>query len=429
VPTEIRAITRDEAVEYLKVLPYANGLPHWEPAPAAWYGGAGAWPPPRPPASEQELAALAGEIMADGVHPQAAFVDGRIVGGSAMFSLEITVPGLRLVPFGGVTSTGVIATHRRRGLLRAMMQAMFDNALGRGEPVAALSASEGGIYGRFGFSPGTVRTRWEIDRAEAALRDAPPPAGSAELAGAAAARAAWPGIHDTARRGQVGEISAPAGRWDGLSDDAGGPDGPLRYVIHRDPRGQADGIASYRLPWSPRLADTGTLVVEGITAASGDAYRALWQLLLDFDLTRRVVAAGRPADEPLRWMLRNPRAMRVTRQSDNLWIRLLDIPAALRARGYDTAASLSFTVESDAMCPGNEGTWRLDTTGPASCVRSGGAADVTLDIAALGSLYLGGMSAAILAGAGLVRPHHDAAVSLLSRIFRTDPAPFNAVGF
>ena len=367
--------------------------------------------------------------MADGVHPQAAFVDGRIVGGSAMFSLEITVPGPRPVPFGGVTSTGVIATHRRRGLLRAMMQAMFDDALRRGEPVAALSASEGGIYGRYGFSPGTLRTRWEIDRAEAAMLAAPPPAGSLELAGAAAARAEWPGIHDAVRRGQTGEISAPAGQWDGLSDEASGPDGPLRYVIHRDGRGRADGIASYRLPWSPRAAETGTLVVEGIAAASGDAYRALWQLLLDFDLTRRVVAAPRPADEPLRWMLRNPRAMRVTRQSDNLWIRLLDIPAALAARGYDTEASLSFTVESDAMCPGNEGTWRLDTSPPASCVRTGGAADVTLDIQALGSLYLGGMSAAILAAAGRVTPHREGAVSLLSRIFRTDPAPFNSIGF
>lgn len=96
-------------------------------------------------------------------------MDGQLVGATAMLSLELTVPGLRTVPMGGVTSTGVIATHRRRGLLRQMMQAMFDQALERGEVVAGLSASEGSIYGRFGFSPATTRTRWEIERTDAAL--------------------------------------------------------------------------------------------------------------------------------------------------------------------------------------------------------------------------------------------------------------------
>lgn len=430
MPTQVRPITRDEAIDYLKALPFANGLPMWEPYPAAWHGGAGAWPRPRPPAGPDRLRSLVDEVMADGFHPVAAIVDDRIVGASAMISFELTVPGLRQVAAGGVTATGVLATHRRRGLLRRMMQDMFDRALERGEPLAMLSASEGSIYGRFGFSPATLRTRWEIERGQAGYRPAEPVPGTLELTDAATARAAWPTVHEAVRTTRVGELSAQPGQWDRLSDEADGDRGPLRYLVHRDDSGTVDGIANFRLPWSPVVEQTGTLVVEALQATGPGAYRAMWELLLDFDLTRTVVAAMRPADEALRWMLQNPRAMRLTRQSDNLWIRLLDVPRALEGRRYEVPGTLILTVGSDPMCPGNEGTWRLDG-GPdgATCTRVTAEPELTLDIQSLGSLYLGGMSAGLLASAGRIQEHRAGAVGRLSRMFRTDPEPFNSFVF
>lgn len=430
VKIEIRPVERYEAVDYLKVLPYVNGLPNWEPAPSSGHGGPEAWPPPRKPATEQQLEAWADEVMDDHFHPQAAFVDGKLVGGSAMLSLAITVPGLGAVPFGGVTATGVIATHRRRGLLRGMMQAMFDEALERGEPLAALSASEGGIYGRFGFSPATMRARWELERSDARFIDSEFPAGSLELVDAAAARQAWPQIHKQIRQRQIGELAPQPGRWDGLSDEAVGTDGPMRYLVHRDADGNLDGVANFRLPWSPSPEHTGTLVVEGFQALTSDAYRAMWMLLTDFDLTRKIVAPSRPTDEPLRWMLRNPRAMRITRQSDNLWLRILDLPGALTARAYDTTAELTFAIEDDSMCPHNVGAWRLAVSPEgATCTRTDMRPDLTMDIQSLSSLYLGGMSAAVLAGAGRIRPHRLSAVTDTARVFRVDPEPFNSFGF
>jgi predicted acetyltransferase len=428
--TEIRKVKPDELTDYLKVLPFANGLPHWEPFPAAWHGGPEAWPPPNPPASPAQLAAWADELLLDShFHPQAAFADGRVVGGSAMISFEITVPGGRPVPLGGVTSTGVVATHRRRGLLREMMRAMFDEARERGEPLAGLSASEGSIYGRFGYGPATRRTRWEIERTQARFRVPHADGGSLEITDAATARQAWRAVHDTVRVSRVGELSAAPDKWSDLTDASSGTAGPRRYLVHRDVGGSLDGVATYRLPWSPRVEETGTLVVEGLQAASEDAYRAMWQLLLDFDLTRKVVAAPRPSDEPLRWMLDNPRAMRVTRQSDSLWIRLLDVQAALAARTYDVSGTLVLGIESDPMCPGNEGFWRLDG-GPdgAACTRVTTAPDLVIELQALGSLYLGGMSAALLASAGLIRGDRGS-VGLLSRMFRSDPEPFNTFVF
>ncbi len=427
---EVRAIRRDEAVPYLKVLPFANGLPMWEPFPAAWHGGPEAWPAPRPPASGELLESWASEVTAEHFHPVAAIDDDKIVGGSAMISFEITVPGPRHAAAGGVTATGVTATHRRRGLLRRMMQHMFDHALQRGEPLAMLSASEGSIYGRFGFSPATLRTRWEIERQQAQLMPASPAPGDLELTDAATARAAWPAVHEMVRRTRVGELSPQPDQWDGLSDAPQGTAGPLRYLLHRDDRGEIDGVANFRLPWFPAIEDAGTLVVEALQATTPEAYRAMWQLLLDFDLTRKVVTVGRPGDEPLRWMLQNPRAMRITRQSDNLWVRLLDVPRALEARTYSFPGSLVFGIESDPMCPDNEGTWRLEG-GPdgATCTRVRARPDLVLDIQALGSLYLGGASASLLTTAGRIRECQPGAGSRLAGMFRTDPEPFNSFAF
>ncbi|MBG6191685.1 putative acetyltransferase [Arthrobacter sp. CAN_A212] len=191
-----------------------------------------------------------------------------------------------------------------------------------------------------------------------------------------------------------------------------------------------DGIANFKLPWSRTVDDVGTLIVESLEATNPQAYRALWQILLDFDLTRKVIAHSRPRDEPLRQMLSNPRAMRITRQADNLWMRLLDVPSALETRTYAGPEAITFAVETDEMVPRNVGVWRLeaDAVG-ASCVRTDTTPDLAIDIQALGALYLGGMSAHLLAAAGRIRPESPTSVETLSRMFRTDPEPHNSFGF
>lgn len=330
----------------------------------------------------------------------------------------------------GVTATGVIATHRRQGHLRRMMQAMFEGALERGETLAMLSASEGAIYGRFGFGPATYRTRWELARHQAVLVPAPPDPGSLEIVTAQQARSAWPALHAAVQAHRVGELTPQPGQWDGLSDRHSGTEGPLRYLLHRDAAGMVDGIANYRLPWSAAVETAGALVVEALEATNPVAYRALWSLLIDVDLTKTVVAAGRPRDEPLRWMLTDPRAMRITRASDNLWARLLDVPAALTARTYPSQAALCFSIADDSMCPANVGTWRLTTDGEQTrCERTDRAPELSITIQALSSLYLGGMSANDFAAAGLLIEHTAGAVDRIGRLLRTDPEPHNSFGF
>lgn len=430
MPTEIRPVTRAEVVEYLRVLPFANGLPWWEPAPAAWHAGPGPWPPPGAPLTDEALSVYADVVLGDGFRSQAAFVDGRVVGGSAMLSLELTVPGPRQVAMGGVTSTGVIATHRRRGLLRALMTAMLQDCRDRGEFIAGLSASEGSIYGRYGFSPATFQVRWELERGDAHFLGPPEPDGNLELVDADVVKLAWPALHDRVRRRRVGEVSANPETWKDLSGAPSGTDGPLRFLVHRGAGGEVDGIAHFRLPWSADPALIGVLQVEVFEAATPAAYTALWRLLCDFDLTRRVVAAKRPVEEPLRWMLTNPRAMRITRSSDNLWLRILDVAAALQARSYNATGTLVLAV-TDSMFPRNDGHWRLEASPDGARCRPEPTADadIAVDVTTLGSLYLGGVSPAVLADAARLVELRPRALTTLTQLFGQNPAPFNAVGF
>lgn len=163
---DVRPVTTDEIVAFLRVTPGLAGTPSWEPEPAAWHSGIGIAPVFGKPVSEEELAKTAAQLC-DVDRTQAAFVDGRLVGASQMLSLEVTVPGSGPVPMGGLTDVGVLPTHRRRGLLRAMMRALLDDCHQRGEALATLSAAEGGIYGRYGFGPATYQVRWELDSIQA----------------------------------------------------------------------------------------------------------------------------------------------------------------------------------------------------------------------------------------------------------------------
>ncbi|WP_035804958.1 GNAT family N-acetyltransferase [Kitasatospora mediocidica] len=418
---EIRPITPDEAVDFLRIVPSYAGTPNWEPEPAAWHAGTGMTARFGRAARPDQLAAAAAG-MSDVDRTQAAYVDGRLVGTSQLLSLEVTVPGAGPVAMGGVTAVGVLPTHRRRGLLRAMMRAMLDDSRARGEALAALSAAEGGIYGRYGFGPATYQARWELDTR--GLRPADRQ-GSIDLVGVQTAAAAWPALHDAVRRSRIGEVSAYPGRW-GVGEPAG-----RQFLLHYDDTGAVDGAATYRTPWSPDRASAGTVEVEWLEAASAVAYTDLWSFLTSLDLTKRVVAAKRPVDEAFRWQLADPRALRVTRQSDDLWVRLVDLPAALSNRSYQTEGALVIEV-ADPFCPWNEGRWQLDG-GPdgAHCRRAptGAAPDLSLDASTLGAVYLGGTALGPLAAAGLVREHSGGAIGRATAMLTQPQAPHNAIGF
>ncbi|MZF84765.1 GNAT family N-acetyltransferase [Streptomyces sp. SID5643] len=352
----------------------------------------------------------------------AVAADGRPVGTAATHSLELTLPGETLVPAPGVTAVGVLPSHRRQGVLSAMMRHQLTELRERGEMLSVLLASEALIYGRFGYGPATYTARLKVPRHRAALA-APRGRGAAEGAATDAVevlRGAECGdileeVYDRYRRAQPGALSRPH-RWWALR--AGQP--PIspapRYVaLHRDADGVPDGYASYSI-------DSGTLTVDETIATEDAVFTALARFVLQHDLVSQVEFKHVPSDHPLRWQFADFRAGEVGGDMDWLWVRLLDVPRALTARGWLADGELVLDIDDPFL--GEHDRYLLTVRGgKADCVPTGREPDLSLDIADLGSVYLGGTAPSTLARAGHIRVHHTGAAALADNLFRTERSP------
>lgn len=356
----------------------------------------------------------------------------RIVATFRSWDTTLSVPG-GSVTADAISSVTVLPTHHRRGALTAMMTADLQGAVERGVPVAVLIASEATIYGRFGFGPSTRTAWWRVQVPAAALRPEVERHRDVELVTDAELRAVAPDVY--ARSRPCGALD----RWDdafwdvelGLQAAPGRPYTPHRAVVVRDGDGVVQGYARYRTKddWANRLPNA-TVTVQDLHAADSQAYAALWDHLLGLDLVATVEAWGRPVDEPLPWLLTDPRRAAQVEVNDFVWSRLLDVPAALSARRYPgRAGSVAFEV-LDAQ-GWAAGTYRLDvgTDGVGTCVAADVAPEVSVDVAALSAAWLGDghLPAAVLAGQ--VSEHAPGAVDRFAMMLRTPRAPWSCDWF
>jgi predicted acetyltransferase len=376
---------------------------------------------------DDQRARLGGDIAGESL--LGAYAGGELTGTAMSFALELTVPGEVALPMAGVSYVGVHPLRRRRGIMRALMRRQLDDLHARGVPVAGLGASEGGIYGRFGYGPATFDSSWRLARGAARQLNSTDRACQLDMVDMAAALDIFPGVHDQARRTQVGDVRTYPGRWHDMIGDS--PKHHARqFVVCRDEAGQPCGYAAYRIERDSQYSEHGTVIVDHLIACTDAAYLTLWAYLADLDLTDWVVASARPEHEPLRWALADSRQLVVTAVRDNLWIRLVDLPAALSGRRYAVDGSLVLDV-TDRFCPWNEGRWLL-TGGPdgAECRPAAGAGGpgLRLDVATLGSLFLGGASVAHLARAGRVEGDR-VSLQRADQMFRSDPAPWCSTEF
>ena len=348
----------------------------------------------------------------------AVTADGRPVGTAAAYSFELTLPGAILAPAAGISAVGVLPSHRRQGVLTAMMRYQLAELRGRGEFLAVLLASEAPIYGRFGYGPATYSGRITVARHQGAL--AAPRAcgrvdGSVEVMRRAECGEILEDVYDRHRRAQPGALSRPH-RWWSLG--AGQP--PIartpRYVaVHRDADGVPDGYASYSL--SDRV-----LTVDETIAADDAVSTALIEFLLGHDLVTKVVFKHFPPGHPLRWQLADFRAAEVSHDDDWLWVRLLDVPRALTARGWFTDGELVIDVD-DPFLDEHHRYLLTIRDGKADCVTTDRDPDLSLDVRDLGSIYLGGTAPSTLVRAGHIRAHRPEAVMLADNLFRAERQP------
>jgi predicted acetyltransferase len=349
----------------------------------------------------------------------AVFDSGELIATLAMHGLTMSVPGGE-VAVGGVGHVSVRADYRRRGLMTSMMMEALRDIQERGEAVSALWPSEAPIYGRFGYGLASRHARLLIDGQPGTAGSASP--GEIRLIpdASAADTALLDPIYRSWYAGRPGSIVRSAERWRqrlAPREDAGGGTTDVVCLLHRDGE-QVDGYALYlaRPDWSQGHLPKGTTVVLEVCVRSARALTALWSHLLSVDMMARTVAPMIPVDDPGIWTLRDGRQWQ-TELTDNVWIRLLDVPAALRARTYARDVDVVLEVQDDLL-PDNARKYRLSggATG-ASCDPTTAPADLRVTAAQLGASYLGGTS---LAGFALTegleekRPGalHEAATAL-----------------
>jgi predicted acetyltransferase len=416
-PYPIRPITADEYPFFRRVHDHAfNSGPA---SPVLWARALRQFEP------ERSLAAFDDALPAG----------ETIVGRTGVYSLRMTVPGATL-PVAGVSFVSVLPSHRRRGVLRSLMHRQLADLAARGEePIAALWASETPIYARYGYGRASSNAYFRFERGDGAMAATAPadPALTLRLAEPREVTAELAKVYDTLLPGQPGFFARTDDWWGRVLHDE--PDerrgfSPLRCLLAEDgsgARGYALYVTADRWDEATGLPD-GQLVVREVMAAVPAAGAALWHSLLTRDLVTAVTAELRSAEDPVLYQLLDQRRARA-QVNDGVWVRIIDLPAALSRRAYCCPVDVVLEV-TDELLTGNAGRWRLRAGGPGaaganvSCERTDQPADLALDIRELGAAYLGGTRLGTLAAAGLATELRPGALVGLSAAMTWDPAPW-----
>ena len=371
-----------------------------------------------PPPSEEFFERWVRILPHERMH--AAFDDGQIVGGAGAFPFELSVPGGSL-PCAGVTAVGTQPTHRRRGVLRSMMDAQLRDVHERGEPIAALWASEETIYGRFGYGLASWAGQLHVQHEWDAFAEPFQPAGAVRFVTPEEARDLFPPIFEAVRRERPGMPSRSDAWWEDrhLRLDEREADAPRRFVV-LEAGGEPQAYAIYRTHFGFEGGlPASRLVVREALGATPEATAAIWRFLLDVDWMTVVEVPLAPPDHPLFLLLALPRRAQY-RMGDGLWVRLVDLPAALAGRAYGEGGPLVLEVR-DSICDWNAGRWKLDGR---ACERTKQKADLALDVSVLGSAYLGAVSFTQLRDAGRVEELREGAIRQADALFAWHPLPW-----
>ena len=359
----------------------------------------------------------------------AVFEGSNIIGGCQCHQLEMSIPG-GTSAVGGVSNVAVQPTHTRQGVMSRMMNRQFNDMHEWGEPLAALFASESAIYGRFGYGVGTQFESWRIERPYNAYARKHETPGRIVFIEPEEAAKKLPDIYRSSTDGRPGVFPKPPHKWDEESraPDARDPEprvrgrgrGGLFYAGYEED-GRLDGYVAYR-------SNRPTITINELMALTREAAIALWRFCFDIDLMGVTEVIKRPLDDPLPWMLADPRRLQRTIR-DGVWIRVVDAAAALEQRRYSEPGSLALEVR-DNQCPWNNGCFQLEG-GPdgSTCRPTGASPDITIDVSALASVYLGTANFSSQAGAGLADEHKPGALLRADRMFAVPLQPWTPFNF
>jgi predicted acetyltransferase len=370
----------------------------------------------------------------------AAFDGGTIVGSVGAFSFQMRVPGA-MAAVAGVSLVAVLPSHRRQGILSALMRRQLADVSERGEAVAVLFASESGIYGRYGYGRASWHAAYRLRRGEGALAPGAPadPGLRLRIAEPLSARAELAKVYDLALAERPGLYARTGPWWERLLTDLHSEDGSsqqIRCVLAEGDSGpRAYAVFTSTEGWDEDAGlPQGVLEVSEALATDPAATAALWDNLLSRDLVSEFHARMRPVDDPLLYLLADPRRVRSV-VSDGLWVRLVDVGRALAQRHYASPVDVVIEV-TDELCPHNAGRWRLAAQAGAApagfratCEPTTAPADVALPVWAVGAAYLGGTRLTAMASAGLITEATPGSLAALSTAMSWEPAPWCPMTF
>ena len=359
----------------------------------------------------------------------AVFEGSNIIGGCQAHRLEMSIPG-GASAVAGVANVAVQPTHTRQGVMSRMMRRQMNDIHEWGEPLAALFASESAIYGRFGYGVGTVHESWQIDRHHNAYARKYESPGRIVFMDPEDVAQKLPEVYRRSTAGRPGVFPKPLHKWEeeAASPDAHEPQprvrgrgrGGLFYAAYEE-NGRIDGYAIYR-------SSRPTIMVTELMATTREATAALWRFCFDLDLMSNTEAIKRPMDDPLPWMLLDPRRLQRTVR-DGVWLRVVDARAALAQRSYAEAGRLTLEVHDD-LCDWNNGRFELEGSSEGSSCRSTDSSpDLSVAISGLASAYLGTVSFTTLSDAGLADEHTPGTLHRADRMFAVQHQPWTPFNF
>ncbi len=358
----------------------------------------------------------------------AAFENGRMVATAGAYSTRMTVPGGESIPVAAVTDVAVLPTHNRRGIGTMLMRDQLERVRDRGETGAALWASESIIYGRWGYGIAVQHDAVSIDTRHSRFEHGVAPRGNMRIVSIDEARRIFPGVWERAMHAWPGFMARkPEFHYRTLREpnpEYSPADGTLFLAIYEQ-AGTIDGYVMYRV--LPESAERRLKVLE-LIPTTDEAHAALWRYCFDVDLIWRVAYEYLAVDDPLWWMLADPRRLKRTRY-DAIWLRIVDVPTALTARNYASAGKLVIEVV-DAFCPWAGGRFELDATeAGATCRATRQNPDVAMGAAELAAGYLGGGNFRAMARAARVEERSDGALKRADAMFAAERAPWSPWDF
>ncbi|MBN9742999.1 GNAT family N-acetyltransferase [Amycolatopsis sp. A1MSW2902] len=336
-----------------------------------------------------------------------------LVGTARSFAAEMVVPGGKRLPLAAVTGVGVRAGRTRRGVLSALQAAQLGDLAERGVALALLHASEGAIYGRYGYGVTTLASQVVVKKHRAQLRPDVPAGGEVTVLGIDEAAPRWPELYAATATGHVGAMTRPEIYWPGFEGHLRRRAKLVQTAVHRGQDG-TDGYVIYHVE-EGAAHDNGKLQVVEFSYANPAAFAGLWRFLLSVDLVDEIVLPMRPLGEPHALLFTDPRMAKTESIDDESWLRLVDVPVALAARTYGAAEPVVIEV-ADRSLPANDGRYLV---GPDGASRTDAEPALRLSADTLAMLYFGTWRASALADTGRIEVFDPAAPEAADVLFGT----------